>query len=497
MTTKTTFKISIFIICFVANLSYPFNIYGQEYQTYSMNRTVLFANNSNEIKAMRIDSTALAIDSIYYPMKNIRENGFMCFNFNGASWIGDKIILKNIGENIFFNMNSDSIIIKTTAPLNESWICYEQIGVRKIKATVTNISYELVLNVMDSVKTISLQMMDASNTNISHSINSKQIKLSQNHGIVTSLNFYFFPDLQSYSPMLNEVVDEFYLIGTNNPLMGVQNLKWVDVFDFDIHDEIHSEYYFMLWYFPVPTQVKKAKEIRRILEKTIILDTINYLIERKREQLQISLNDTIKTLIWDTIPLQVTNNILFDMLPGAPVRENEESYIHTMNNLTHISKTVPSVYERFVSTTNDSCLYQIIADGCFPSYTYLKGLGGPYYCCSYIQNEIENNLVYYKKGTTTWGMPLDINVNIENKTPSESLYKIYPNIVDRQFTISTTKTSLPYRFKLYNINGQILMDMYIYSNIHIIENIDGLKGMYLYNIIDSEGYRTSGKIVFL
>ena len=53
----------------------------------------------------------------------------------------------------------------------------------------------------------------------------------------------------------------------------------------------------------------------------------------------------------------------------------------------------------FVCNTpyGDSCWSNCCADGCFPAYQYIKGLGGPYYECSnaFSLGGMENKLVYF------------------------------------------------------------------------------------------------------
>ncbi len=152
-----TNSLKTFLFLTVLSFSFHSFLFAQQYQTFNSVRTVLFEGLYNDVKALRIDSVQFQTDSILYPMKNIRENGFGCFNFNGASWTGDKILVKNNGDNFFFNMNNDTILIKTLALLNDTWTCYEVPGAFYIQASVIAATIENVVGISDSVKTITFQ----------------------------------------------------------------------------------------------------------------------------------------------------------------------------------------------------------------------------------------------------------------------------------------------------------------------------------------------------
>jgi len=470
-------------------------LYAQQYQTFNSNRTVLFVGPYNIVKALNIDSVHFQTDSILYPMKNIAENGFGCFNFNGPSWIGDKIHIKGNGDNIFFNRDNDSIIIKTHATLNDSWICYKVQGTSYIQASVASVSYENVLGINDSVKTIVFQKYDSCNVAVNHPINSLQIKISQNYGFEKTLNFYFFPDLQTNS-WLNESLSEFSLIGIDNPMAGVQNLTWHKVFDFDVNDEFHTEYDFshML---PPPSQSSNIKTTRKVITKLVSADTIIYTFERKQLSIQTNQNGTTSSTLWDTITSKIFPNQIFDNLPNKPLTVNFESFALQMCNGPVVSKIEPSIYQRFWNNTTDSCMNEIIADGCFPAYEYFEGLGGPFFSCSYFSTDESNTLVYYKKGSATWGNPLFIPVAFTEHKKEESDFEIFPTIVAEAFTVNTSDINTPYMLSILDVCGRVITEYQVFTNHRVFNNDLRLKGLYFYKINAKNDNKKNGKIIFL
>lgn len=85
---------------------------AQDYQTVYLNRVALF--DHNRIKGLRIDSVkVVAADTILYPFASIQEVSSWCYSPYKASWIGEKVIIKSNGENLFFNREGNTITLKT------------------------------------------------------------------------------------------------------------------------------------------------------------------------------------------------------------------------------------------------------------------------------------------------------------------------------------------------------------------------------------------------
>lgn len=68
------------------------------------------------------------LDSIFYSYKTIRNNDTAsttdCQYLVGPNWYGEKVIIKNNGENLFFNKDSDTIHIQTQAHFEDTFLVY-------------------------------------------------------------------------------------------------------------------------------------------------------------------------------------------------------------------------------------------------------------------------------------------------------------------------------------------------------------------------------------
>lgn len=427
---------------------------AQDYQTVKSGRITYFSNEEGNIKCIKIDSVQFQGDSILFPSLNIQQLDYNCFAPYGDSWIGKKVIIQANGYNLFINKYDDTIRIKTNAEIRESWTAYELEDSILVVAEVKGIDTLAFLGLLDSVKTIGFKVYDKDSMPISHFLNEQQIMVSKKYGFVRMLNFSLFPngDPERYY----EQFESFNLIGFSNPFIGVQNLTWLEVFDFKVGDELHSLDKWSRWepengrgY--LTTRKTKLKYLERLDSK----DSIVYRIDREESVFRRieKWDSTTYVFVHDTIRAIYKPDSLFDQLPGAPIVSEFDAYAYKMINAKQISKVKPSGCE-VIRPSTDSCWHYPIADGCSSEFTYMKGLGGPYYSCSYsVTESSENKLVYYKKGSTTWGTPLDLtdSKRIENVDQ----IKIYPNPARDFVTIeNTTGQPEQYVLQLLDMEGR-------------------------------------------
>jgi hypothetical protein len=456
---------------------------AQDFQAVNSGRIAFFKNQSGNVKCVQIDSAKFQVDSIYYLFSNIQQLDFDCYTPYGDSWMGKKIIVGNKDYDYFFNKTHDTIKIKKNAVLNENWVAYELINSIKVIAEVIKYDTLSFLWQKDTVKTIGFQVYDEFMSPVSHDLNNKLIILSKNYGLIKTLNFYLFPDYET-EYFLNYQLEEYDLIGLSNPKLGIQNLEWFDVHDFQVGDELHIFYEVSDYLDEEYGYSITKKTIDKYLERINYDDSIVYFIERKQSK-HFTKNDSDSyEFVYDTIKLVIIQNLIFNKLPGDPIISEYEAYAYFMTIDNNISKTEPSYPEQIWPTYNDSCWSNCCADGCFPAYKYIKGLGGPYYECSnaFSLGGMENKLVYYKKGQIIWGKPLIITGNSEISIESE--IEFYPNPTKEIVWMKTISTNLPYFIELLNLKGQILMTKEIDSELTSINVKNYTAGIYLFRIIN-------------
>jgi hypothetical protein len=466
-----------------------YGLLGQNYQTINSKRTSLFMSDNENIKCIRIDSVRNDGDSIFYPLYNIIDVGAGCYTPYQASWLGDKVLIRSDGYNIFFNLNKDSIKINTKATAGESWNAYQQNDTTIIFAKIISIDTLSFIGLKDSVKTIEFQAYDTNHIPIESFFNAKTILISKNYGIIKTLNFAEFSDIYS--------CHEFNLAGITNPQKGIKNLTAKDIFNFDIGDEIHIKFSSDMTYSYGSYNREEKKSILKYINKENKGDSIIYDIEYKENIMSNNSGAITYSYLFDTIKSIIVSDTILDKLPGEPIYSDIgwwEFYMFQGTN-NKWSKVKPAVYSWKIGNINDTCFNDFIGDDCLPDYVYIEGLGGPYYWCEFwsILGEIENSLVYYKKGGDTWGTPLIITNVIESDLGEN--YLLYPNPSKNYVNLNISPECLPCNFLLFDIYGKLLMDKQILDEENIINIEDFSTGMYFYILTNNSSLLYSGKLL--
>ncbi|MCB8995413.1 MAG: T9SS type A sorting domain-containing protein [Bacteroidales bacterium] len=467
-------------------------VFAQNYQSVKSDRIAYFSNQSGNVECILIDSARFTTDSVFYLFPNIQYVDYDCFTPFGASWIGGQIIVQNNGYNVFLNQNHDSIKINTWAQLNEDWEVYQFQDSSKVIARVISIDTLSFLGLNDSVKTIDFKVFDKFLNPVEHKLNNVSVQLSKNYGLVKTLNFSLFPDFEP-NYFYNNELQEYQLAGLSNPKAGIQNLTWFDVHDFQPGDEIHTSYEYSYWEIPNAMLLNSEKTIFKYLERTDSDSSIVYRIDRTFSSKKNAPAGFSYNFIHDTIVSVIRSNPQFDFLPGENIFYSNSVSANKMNTGFFLTKTVASVFETFHSI-HDSCWSNCCADGCFPAYEYIKGLGGPYYECTNFMagGGEEMKLVYYKKADIEWGNPLVITAIKEN--PYVNKIELYPNPASNSIHINAQNIEFPITLKLLNIQGQVLSLFDINSGSSTL-NIEMLKaGIYIYMFLKDDEIIQSGKL---
>jgi hypothetical protein len=451
MKTHLTTILCLTIIALTAN--------GQNYQTFSIERESCFTNENGLINCIRIDSVSENLPAILYPAPTHLPISYMCFSPSIGSWIGKKIITKESGENIFLNYANDSVRINTQASLDENWLVWEGQGGVQIIATVVEHQLMDFLEVTDSVKIIAFQAYNSISEPIQMDINDRQIIISKHYGLIKTLNFYYFPDFSLSFPFNA-------LVGLSEPIMGIQNLKWLDVYDFQPDDVLHVLRVDGDWvgqstgYF----NITETRKVYKYLERTDYNDSIFYRYSLKQVVYKDWLNYT--AILHDTLTVMIKPYKDFDNLPEGPAIEyygTGGSYdYYTMRADEHIIKSKDNLwYEK----SDANCWEVLHWDGVPLEKYYMKGLGGPYYpYAAMFGSALGEELVYYEKEGIIWGSPLNMT-NVENYN-NEEFINVFPNPVKDVLTVSIDITLQgSHTLRLINIHGSDVLDpIVLYGN---------------------------------
>lgn len=476
---------------------------AQNYQLIKPNQEVHFAHfenfTTNIFLSIRIDSTHTAgANTIYFNHKvlspiPVNPPNNCSFIETSSSWIGDRIDRQVNGDYFFFNQNNESILIKTLAPLNSNWTCYTFPNGDYIEATITSKDTTTILGILDSIKTLTLQVKDNSNASINHPFNGKEIKFSKTQGLI---KFYPMLDFPNNSSSCD-------LVGHSNPNVGLINLNAAAIFNYNIGDEFHIANHFRNDWSP---WMYDFTDIRRIVLDKVTSnnqDTISYTIEVcTNRYYNVSMNpapDTTYSL--DTI---IERIVLSEL-----TKFNQLSYEKLADSSTYATFIQESSTDLRAKRINNS-IY-LVGNNCWqdlignisPYLDYIEGMGGPYYNNSnFLLGLDKKELVYYNKNGLTWGNPINVKCSIGTSVSrianDQELVSVYPNpfsdylnIAIQNFTVNDN-----WSFELYDATGKLVRFKNVANNLLVIEKQNLSKGIYFYqlhNKTQSQSY--TGKVV--
>ncbi len=468
---------------------------AQNYQAVYSHRTTLFADSYGGVKSMRIDSVKFNEDSILYPLKNIQKSDGNCYTPYGASWLGSKIIIHK-AWNYFLNKNNDTIKIKTDAQLNERWTVYSKSDTW-IAGTITKIEQISFLGLTDSVKTIVFNGAVTTSSGVPAIIkksgttdfDNKTILLSKYYGLLNTFSFLEIPNPNNRTDHFTGSWDGFKLVGMTNPNVGIQNLTWFDVYDFQVGDEIHTVFNSTQTLgSDMSANIKLKKEsIVKYLSRKDYNDSIVYTKEVKQ------LTNNVDFVHYTSTEVIRQNN-KFNIYPDAPIVN--DIYCEGYNSMyigETIGKNTPDISQQLTKGSG-TCWREIWYDGCVPIYSYTKGLGGPYYSCWELMDIGDDmSLVYYKKGNTSWGVPLVLTGITQPETKRDNM--IYPNPATDKIYVNSELLSEPCTFELLDLKGSVIMRTPISSVQNTVNLSQYDKGLYLYRITTNGVMIKSGKVV--
>ena len=431
-----------------------------------------------------IDSTVVENSTFYFFYNEFHDENYSqvnipvgeCVHNDAYSWSGPGFQVFANGLNVFFNRNYDSLFIYTQAELGDSWTFYSDSTGNEYIATITDISIKNFLGVTDTVKTISIE-----------GENSYSLELSQNYGLLKTFNFRDFP----YFGEDSYQVYQYDLIGLSNPAIGYQKMSLLDVYDYEVGDEVHwtNEY-------GASGVVFEVYYIDKISGKQILNgDTVQYVIDRTSWYTDpVPPGDFHYSQNMDT--MNVYNTPAFGgKLPLENIGTDEflDRYVMYQtsynNRMVMRNKTLgygfqwvdTNCYNPYAPMDYSEIFYYIKGVGSFGGYE--GGSGGDY-----------TYLKYFKKGDETWGTPLEDPLGISPNS-SDRKVVLFPNPVEDFLYIRANEDAKIEKVSIFDPQGKIIYEKSIAGNLVRIDVRKWNKGMYFYQIHKRNAVLEYGKFV--
>ena len=482
----------IFTILFLA----PILLHAQNYTNICSAGPAFYKKmNTTILKTYKTTSYTVpgSGDTIFYSFPTLRDTVADCKDTTKGSILGRKIYRQSSSWMFyFFNKNKDTIYIYAKAQLDDKWRFAKLTSGTYLEARVSSIGPDSVMGVIDDVMRIELQARRNDGLAISSPWNGKYLKLSKHYGLSRTFDMNLVPfDTTNYT-----------MVGKLKPVIGIQDFGWKEVYSFNIGDALHySGYTNSSTGGPNTTW----KEIQTVFSKTTYganIDSVIYKFDRCRSTItnpgnnHVYIHDTIVTKYKFNVMLLDSTILRF---PDQFVRQNVyasqyERFMKAYNN--RQTKKVTEDKYRFMN----SCW--IIPTGSVTLYrSYSEGLGLTEYYRDDQSTQEFYRLVYFKKGSETWGAAvgtqcspvLDVNEQTLASTPQ---VRIIPNPMQNQAQVVVEGVNVNdnIAFILYNMVGKEVYRMKVNSNTMMLERNNLPAGLYVY-MLTGKDLMVKGKIM--
>jgi len=506
---KSAVRIIIFLI-----IAVPISINAQDWQCLREGITATFVDTSNLNQNTQHTAWVVHIDSVgvhqgwnyHYGFHQIRQisdtnnypNGYeSCYDAYGPSRMGVAMSALG-GENFFFNSAGQGIRISTLRLPGQPWICCGLSDTSLLYATVTSMDVETILGEPDSVKYISFQAKSNAGTLLPHPMNSQVFVLSKHFGIITLYDFYSFPDY-SVGYSLNIPVHLLAGIESDVSRKGDYNLNLKEVYMLAPGDIFHTVEGGSDPHYSPP----KTEAISIVIDSVWNPNhnSITYTFSRFYHYFN-GQPDGVHIYAKDTVSFSYS--IFSDACSGFDNFPEQTGFCYdtsgTLKSVSSFSQYRGGSYNsrRVKYKENSYKPYSFCSDtlvglhgsygeSSYSSEYYIEGCGGKYYYYSYTNSYHDThasyyNLVYFKKGSETWGTALDTtNWIIPHAIPDTEQVRLilYPNPSNDLVTLEIPGSENPdYRLEIFSLSGIKISEMKVTESKFTFNISDYRKGMY-------------------
>lgn len=496
----------LLLIIFVFSFSL---VQSQNYELVKPSQTNYFTDVNSFVHSLKIDTLyELNGNTIYNSFKRVRKlvppynspsNNFY------APIFGNAMIEKANLDWEILNGNDDTIYLKPNSNLNTTWIAYDSINVSSInpatnistnincflESKVSNIEFLDIYGVMDSIKTISFTTKNYTNNNtLLHPINNLKLKISQNYGLIETLDFGLFPDINLGSHLNftafenNNKYATFELESIYDSSLPREEIFMENIFDYEIGDIIQTKSKATSSGFGIPSSDLRYFNFTTITILSKIIESVSIMYSLQKNICVVGFDNNKDSI--------VVINHLSTEIEQLEIKRNEVLYrgdffesgeVYEFASYYSLKKTLPFNEIHFFSLT-----YNYVNR--YDQQYYILGVGGPFYNRVIDNGDYytyaSNKLNYYKKGNNEYGvfLPICLTTNIEDI--EESKLTIFPNPSNGSFKIILDDLfNQEFSYTIVNINGKV---MYQNNTSNIQINLEGIvaKGVYFIKVSSNE-----------
>lgn len=410
----------------------------------------VYQRNASEVTVLKKD---------YSHINNLNMGFGNCTSLS-PSVFGDSIV--SVLDTSFFFVNSSNYIRWENNA--STWVFYSDISNNQLLINLDS----TVVNGTDSLRYYSFNSV-VSGTHPLQQFDTAQFILSKHNGLIKGFDFSTFPDSL-------EVMDLFKL----------DPLTYRDIYDYNPGDVYHYTHH-------------RHGSQAMSLDDQFIMKVIN-IIQHNPDSVTYEFERTV----YDE----------YDTVIQGQTTKKSKSYIDTVTAGYDLSTRIGTgsfidtidLYENFeIGFFNDyysapaysKMPYTVLqldstklCNYAFEHYEkidYVFGVGRFSHMEDYSQASFHDNieqLVYYKKGNTSWGTPLVITVGLHEE--KNQMIKVYPNPVEDQLTIEGILTN--WNYEIIDVSGQTIKTGLLKPALNRIPLEDLNSGVYFIKMNSGDQY---------
>ncbi|MEI7663330.1 MAG: T9SS type A sorting domain-containing protein [Bacteroidota bacterium] len=481
----------IFTLLFLA----PILLHAQDYTNICSAGPAFYKKmTTTQVKAYKTTSFTLpgGGDTIFYSFPTIRDTAAVCLDTTKGSIFGRKVYRVNSTKSFwFFNKKKDTIRVEAKALVGYTWKFVNLTAGTYLQANVLSMGPDTVMGVLDNVMKVELQAKRYDGTPVSNPWNGKYFKLSQHYGLSRTFDMVNVPFDTTY----------YTLVGKLNPVMGIQDFGWKEVYSYNIGDVMHFSGYDNGL---APGQTSTWKEIKTVYAKTTwgANDSVQYKFDRCRSTVtnpgnnHVYIHDTI--IIKYNFKTMAADSTIW-RFPDQFYRQNIyasqfDRYMKAYND--RQTKKVGDDKYRFINTC-----FLVPTGSVIVNRSYSEGLGQSEY---FRDDQITQNYykcVYFKKGTETWGSPVGtqcsplLDVQEQSSLTTQQV-RIVPNPMKNQAEVLFEGVNLNdnLQFVVFNIVGKEVFRQSVTSNHLTFDKNNLTSGLYIY-LLTGKQTIAKGKLI--
>ncbi len=492
-----------------------------------LHRSDYFTNQYSDILKMTFtdSSSASGGDSTFYFYNAIRGTGIgQCLDTIAPTWLGSKFIHKANGTEYYFNSISDTITINTQVQQGDTWTLAKDNTNLTFEATVISTGLTTVEGVPDSFKRLTIQAYQNGNA-IANPYNGKILEWSKDHGWLTTLDLYRFPNQINGWEEFGVLTDSTQLTRLDNGFAHL-DMNYIDLlWKYTPGNEwIHHDEQGMAMYGSVPYDGalktiihdsvisssllnSNSIEVNFMTKKYTVnnwsFDITNNHFDSTASSVTIFHTDTISLITPESIADNIHRELLqpglqipdinitpemhtryfTDTLCGRPTLRSyflNGYYVHYSNNCWVFDYGISGG-----STSSDTRLY-----GFGPiSYLYAtSGLVLMYGSLDYYQKQYYS---YLKLPNCTSGIKIDvIALDAQDLVKAKPVINVYPNPAKGSICFQSSYIDPEASVRLTDMTGKLLLQQQGLQHNNLIDTKAIASGMYLIHVVTARGSTT-------